>query len=56
MAMNDYIDRIRKAWAISDLNEIVEAAANDDSLTTEEYCKIYETAINDVREGKDNED
>lgn len=51
MTFNEYIDRIRTTVAISDLNAIVEEAANDDNLTTEEYRKIYDKAIENVQYG-----
>lgn len=46
----NYVDMINGADGIIDeLNDIIEQAANDDGLTNDEYCELYDMAIKSVR-------
>lgn len=44
-----YHNRIQSADSLDALNQIVEDAANDDSITNDEYEKIYATALERVQ-------
>ncbi len=46
--MEEYIKRITEADTLSEINDIVEEAANDDRITNEEYQKIYSYALDMV--------
>ena len=48
--MNEYLDRIKSAQHDYTLDEIVEQAAYDDSLTNEEYCTIYQAWLDRYHE------
>lgn len=43
--MTKYIEKIKKAETLDELNEIVERAAWDDDLTASEYGEIYMKAL-----------
>lgn len=44
MNTEKYIKEIEKA-SIMDLEEIIERAANDDTISNCEYCSVYDKAI-----------
>lgn len=44
-----YMSRISRLNTMDDLNALVEEAANDDSITNDEYQRIYDAAIRRVR-------
>ena len=46
--MEEYMKRIERADSMDDLNEIVEEAANDESLTNNQYERIALYAIDHV--------
>ncbi len=48
--MNEYLDRIKSAQHDYTLDEIVEQAAYDDSLTNAEYCTIYQAGLDRYHE------
>ena len=48
--MDKWLDLIERATTESELNKIVEWAASDDSISNSEYCFIYSTAVEKVRE------
>ena len=43
-----YLERLRKATSISELNDVVDEAANDDGLTNGEYEEVYTESLNIV--------
>lgn len=43
--MENYMDKIKAADTLDELDRITEQAANDDSLTGEEYTEIYSAAL-----------
>lgn len=43
--MQKYIDRVRAAEDLDTLDRITEQAANDDTLTNEEYTEVYSAAL-----------
>lgn len=43
--MKEYLEKIRIAQTLDELDEIVEIAAYDDSLVNNEYCEIYAEAL-----------
>ena len=43
-----YIERLKEVHAIEDMNRIIEEAANDNRLTTEEYQIVYLTGIREI--------
>jgi len=43
--VDKYIERLKEVHAIEDMNRIIEEAANDNRLTTEEYQTIYLAGI-----------
>lgn len=45
----EYIKRIAEADSITALNEIVEDAANDETITNTEYEAVYNAALEAIR-------
>lgn len=45
-----YIDRIKSAESIEELDEIIESAAASDDITHAEYCEVYEVALKVAQE------
>lgn len=43
--MENYMEQIRDATSENDLNDIIEQAAFDDSLTHAQYTRLYTLAI-----------
>lgn len=48
--MEKYLERIKSAQHDYTLDEIVEQAAYDDSLTNAEYCTIYQAGLDKYHE------
>lgn len=48
--MGNYIRLIDTADSVDRLTEITEHAAWDDGITDQEYCEIYNYAVNKVRD------
>jgi hypothetical protein len=40
-----YIERLKRATTLSELDAIVEMAAADSTITNEEYTKVYECGL-----------
>lgn len=47
--MEIYTERIAKATSMEDLNSIVEDAADDDRITNEVYCRVFDACVERVR-------
>ena len=45
----EYIRRIAEADSIAALNDIVEEAANDETITNAEYQEVYNAALEAIR-------
>lgn len=45
----EYIKRIAEANSIAVLNDIVEEAANDETITNTEYQEVYDAALQAIR-------
>ena len=43
--MKEYIESIKKAQTLEELDNIVELAAIDDTITNEQYCTLYSIAL-----------
>lgn len=43
--MKNYLDQIANARTPDEVNEIIDIAAYDESITNHEYCKIYESGV-----------
>lgn len=43
--MEKYIELIRDAENLDDLDQVIEIAAHDDGITHAEYCKLYKLAM-----------
>lgn len=43
--MKDYLDFVKKAETLDELDAICEKAAFDVTLTNDEYCNIYSEAL-----------
>lgn len=43
--MKKYLEKIKAAQTIDELDAIVESAAFDENLTDAEYCDIYSNAL-----------
>lgn len=46
--MNIYAERIDAAKSLEELENIIEEAADDDWITNEEYCRVYDYCVNRV--------
>jgi hypothetical protein len=49
MTVKQYLAKVDKYESIDGLNNLIERAANDDEITHEEYCTVYEAAVNKLR-------
>lgn len=47
--MAKWIELIEKTDDLMGLTDIIENAANDDTITNAEYCKLYDMAIEKVQ-------
>lgn len=43
--MQEYLEMIRTAQTLGELDEVAESAAFDENLTDSEYCDIYSAAL-----------
>ena len=43
--MEKYVEQIRDAESLDDLDQIIEIAAFDDGITHAEYCKLHKLAM-----------
>ena len=50
--MQIYLDMIERAETLTELYELVNRAAYDETLTGAEYCRIYGAALDKARGGR----
>lgn len=46
---HEYIRRMAEADSITALNDVVEEAANDETITNTEYREVYDAALEAIR-------
>ena len=44
--VNSYLSEINSATSLNKVNDVVERAADDDTITNSEYEEVYQSAIN----------
>ena len=48
--MKVYLEKIKASQTLDELNDIIETAAFDESLTNAQYCQIYSEAVRKERD------
>ena len=50
--VDSYLSRASRLHSMSELNELIEAAANDDGLRNQEYERIYSEIVRRIQRGE----